>query len=142
VLPYMDRVWKVLDEARRAGSRILFEGAQGTLLDIDHGTYPFVTSSNTVAGQAAAGSGLGPGAIGYVLGTGFNYFTYSRGVFTGAGPAKLRFALSYAGNYLINLAGLKLASHFIADPYLAGAVTTFVVVVLNYAVLKRLVFRA
>ncbi|MBN9037860.1 MAG: adenylosuccinate synthase [Rhizobiales bacterium] len=68
VLPYMDRVWKVLDEARRAGSRILFEGAQGTLLDIDHGTYPFVTSSNTVAGQAAPGSGLGPGAIGYVLG--------------------------------------------------------------------------
>jgi adenylosuccinate synthase len=68
VLPYMDRVWKVLDEARRGGSRILFEGAQGTLLDIDHGTYPFVTSSNTVAGQAAAGSGVGPGAIGYVLG--------------------------------------------------------------------------
>src|SRR5690606_21046325 len=52
VLPYMDRVWKILDDARRGGSRILFEGAQGTLLDIDHGTYPFVTSSNTVAGQA------------------------------------------------------------------------------------------
>jgi adenylosuccinate synthase len=68
VLPYMDRVWKILDEARRAGERILFEGAQGTLLDIDHGTYPFVTSSNTVSGQAAAGSGVGPGAIGYVLG--------------------------------------------------------------------------
>jgi adenylosuccinate synthase len=68
VLPYMDRVWKVLDDARRAGRRILFEGAQGTLLDIDHGTYPFVTSSNTVAGQAAAGSGVGPDAIGYVLG--------------------------------------------------------------------------
>lgn len=81
-------------------------------------------------------------AIGYVLGTGFNYFTYSRGVFTGAGPAKLRFALSYASNYLINLAGLKLASHFMADPYLAGAVTTLAVVILNYAVLKRLVFRA
>jgi adenylosuccinate synthase len=64
----MDRVWKVLDDRRRAGARILFEGAQGTLLDIDHGTYPFVTSSNTVAGQAAPGSGLGPGAIGYVLG--------------------------------------------------------------------------
>ena len=64
----MDRVWKVLDDKRRAGERILFEGAQGTLLDIDHGTYPFVTSSNTVAGQAAAGSGIGPGAIGYVLG--------------------------------------------------------------------------
>ncbi|WP_157016504.1 adenylosuccinate synthase [Mesorhizobium xinjiangense] len=68
VLPYMDRVWKVLDDARRAGSRILFEGAQGTLLDIDHGTYPFVTSSNTIAGQAATGSGVGPAAIGYVLG--------------------------------------------------------------------------
>ncbi|GAA2858746.1 adenylosuccinate synthase [Aminobacter niigataensis] len=68
ILPYMDRVWKVLDDKRRAGERILFEGAQGTLLDIDHGTYPFVTSSNTVAGQAAAGSGVGPGAINYVLG--------------------------------------------------------------------------
>jgi adenylosuccinate synthase len=68
VLPYMDRVWKILDDARRAGDRILFEGAQGTLLDIDQGTYPFVTSSNTIAGQAATGSGVGPGAIGYVLG--------------------------------------------------------------------------
>ncbi|UUP17238.1 adenylosuccinate synthase [Nitratireductor thuwali] len=68
VLPYVDRVWKILDDARRAGQRILFEGAQGTLLDIDHGTYPFVTSSNTVAGQAATGTGLGPAAVGYVLG--------------------------------------------------------------------------
>jgi adenylosuccinate synthase len=68
VLPYMDRVWKLLDDARRAGERILFEGAQGTLLDIDHGTYPFVTSSNTVAGQAATGAGVGPSAIGFVLG--------------------------------------------------------------------------
>jgi adenylosuccinate synthase len=68
VLPFMDRVWKILDDKRRGGARILFEGAQGTLLDIDHGTYPFVTSSNTVAGQAAPGSGIGPGAIGYVLG--------------------------------------------------------------------------
>ena len=68
ILPYMDRVWKILDDARRGGERILFEGAQGTLLDIDHGTYPFVTSSNTVAGQAATGSGIGPGTIGYVLG--------------------------------------------------------------------------
>ncbi len=80
-------------------------------------------------------------AIGYVLGTGFNYFTYSRHVFAGAAPAKLRFALSYAGNYLINLAGLKLASHYLPNPYLAGAVTTMGVVVLNYVVLKRLVFR-
>ena len=63
VLPYADTVWKTLDEARRYGKRILFEGAQGTMLDIDHGTYPFVTSSNTLAGQAAAGSGLGPGAL-------------------------------------------------------------------------------
>jgi adenylosuccinate synthase len=68
ILPYMDRVWSILDQRRRAGARILFEGAQGTLLDVDHGTYPFVTSSNVVAGQAAAGSGMGPGAIGYVLG--------------------------------------------------------------------------
>jgi adenylosuccinate synthase len=68
ILPFMDRVWQILDEKRRAGARILFEGAQGALLDNDHGTYPFVTSSNTVAGQAAAGSGLGPTAIGYVLG--------------------------------------------------------------------------
>src|SRR3569623_185550 len=75
ILPFMDRVWEVLDEKRREGARILFEGAQGALLDIDHGTYPFVTSSNTVAGQAAAGSGLGPTAIGYVLGISTAYTT-------------------------------------------------------------------
>jgi adenylosuccinate synthase len=68
VLPYVTTVFDLLDEAKRAGKRILFEGAQGTLLDIDHGTYPFVTSSNTVSGQAAIGSGMGPGAINYVLG--------------------------------------------------------------------------
>jgi adenylosuccinate synthase len=68
VLPYMDSVWRLLDGKRREGKRILFEGAQGALLDIDHGTYPYVTSSNTVAGQAATGSGLGPNAIDYVLG--------------------------------------------------------------------------
>ena len=68
VLPYMDTVWRVLDTARREGRRILFEGAQGALLDIDHGTYPFVTSSNTVAGAAASGSGVGPSALHYVLG--------------------------------------------------------------------------
>jgi adenylosuccinate synthase len=68
VLPYMDTVWRLLDEARREGKRILFEGAQGALLDIDHGTYPFVTSSNTVAAQAATGAGVGPGALNYVLG--------------------------------------------------------------------------
>ncbi len=68
IVPFIDRVWRLLDERRKAGERILFEGAQGTLLDIDHGTYPFVTSSNTVAGQAAAGSGLGPGSVGFVLG--------------------------------------------------------------------------
>ena len=75
VLPYMDTVWRLLDEERRAGKRILFEGAQGALLDIDHGTYPFVTSSNTVAGQAATGSGLGPRAIGFVLGIAKAYTT-------------------------------------------------------------------
>ncbi|MBD1547336.1 adenylosuccinate synthase [Roseibium aggregatum] len=68
VLPYMDSVWNLLDRLRKEGKRILFEGAQGALLDIDHGTYPFVTSSNTVAGQAATGCGLGPGSVGYVLG--------------------------------------------------------------------------
>ncbi len=68
VLPFMGNVVALLDKRRRAGSRILFEGAQGAMLDVDHGTYPFVTSSNTVAGQAAIGSGLGPNAIGYVLG--------------------------------------------------------------------------
>ena len=68
VLPYSETVWALLDRERRKGARILFEGAQGTLLDIDHGTYPFVTSSNTVAGQASAGSGVGPSALSYVLG--------------------------------------------------------------------------
>lgn len=68
ILPYMSAVWRLLDERRKAGDRLLFEGAQGALLDIDHGTYPFVTSSNTIAGQAACGSGLGPDAIDYVLG--------------------------------------------------------------------------
>ena len=75
VLPFMDTVWALLDQHRRAGDRILFEGAQGALLDIDHGTYPFVTSSNTVAGQAANGSGLGPGSVGYVLGIAKAYTT-------------------------------------------------------------------
>src|SRR5690242_18349497 len=81
VLPYMDTVWSLLDERRREGKRILFEGAQGALLDIDHGTYPFVTSSNTVAAQAATGSGLGPTSINYVLGICKAYTTR-----VGAGP--------------------------------------------------------
>ncbi|MDE0850901.1 adenylosuccinate synthase [Yoonia sp.] len=68
VLEYAAPVWKVLDEKRKAGKRILFEGAQGALLDVDFGTYPFVTSSNVIAGQAAAGTGMGPGAIDFVLG--------------------------------------------------------------------------
>ena len=68
ILAYAAPVWKILNEKRRVGKRILFEGAQGALLDIDFGTYPFVTSSNVIAGQAATGSGMGPGAIDYVLG--------------------------------------------------------------------------
>jgi adenylosuccinate synthase len=80
-LPYMDNVWSLLDAERRAGKRILFEGAQGALLDVDHGTYPYVTSSNTVAAQAATGSGMGPGAIGYVLGLAKAYTTR-----VGSGP--------------------------------------------------------
>jgi adenylosuccinate synthase len=75
ILPFMDAVWELLEDDRRAGKRILFEGAQGVLLDVDHGTYPYVTSSNTVAASAASGSGLGPGAIGYVLGIAKAYTT-------------------------------------------------------------------
>ncbi len=81
VLPFMDVTWELLDQARRQGKRILFEGAQGALLDIDHGTYPFVTSSNTVAAQAATGSGVGPHAVGYVLGIAKAYTTR-----VGSGP--------------------------------------------------------
>ena len=86
VLPFAGAVWKRLDELRRAGKRILYEGAQGTMLDIDHGTYPFVTSSNTVAAQAAVGSGQGPGAIDYVLGITKAYTTR---VGSGPFPAEL-----------------------------------------------------
>ncbi len=66
--PFMDTTWQILDNARKHGKRILYEGAQGTMLDIDHGTYPYVTSSNTVSAQAAVGTGQGPKAIGFVLG--------------------------------------------------------------------------
>jgi adenylosuccinate synthase len=75
ILPFVDSVWQLLDQVRRAGKRILFEGAQGALLDVDHGTYPYVTSSNIVAAQAATGSGLGPAAVGYVLGIAKAYTT-------------------------------------------------------------------
>ncbi|HEY4986558.1 MAG TPA: adenylosuccinate synthase [Bradyrhizobium sp.] len=75
VLPYAGSSWRELDEARKTGKRVLFEGAQAVLLDIDHGTYPYVTSSNTVAGQAAAGSGIGPRQIGFVLGITKSYTT-------------------------------------------------------------------
>ncbi|TCP62899.1 adenylosuccinate synthetase [Rhodovulum bhavnagarense] len=68
ILKYAAPVWKVLNEKQKAGKRILFEGAQGALLDIDFGTYPFVTSSNVIAGQAATGTGLGPDAVDFVLG--------------------------------------------------------------------------
>jgi adenylosuccinate synthase len=68
ILPFAKPAWLLLDQQVKAGKRVLFEGAQGALLDVDHGTYPFVTSSNTVAGQAAAGSGLGPKGPGYILG--------------------------------------------------------------------------
>lgn len=81
ILPYMNNVWRTLEDAGKEGKRILFEGAQGTLLDIDHGTYPFVTSSNTIAGQAAGGTGLGPDALDYVLGITKAYTTR-----VGSGP--------------------------------------------------------
>ena len=81
ILPFADQVWELLDEARRAGRRILFEGAQAVMLDVDHGTYPFVTSSNTVASNAGTGSGVGPASIGFVLGIAKAYSTR-----VGAGP--------------------------------------------------------
>tara|TARA_B100000029_G_scaffold479151_2_gene525945 strand:+ start:12313 stop:13605 length:1293 start_codon:yes stop_codon:yes gene_type:complete len=81
LLQFSCPVWSWLDEAKKSGKRILFEGAQGTMLDVDHGTYPFVTSSNTVAGQAAAGSGVGPSSIGYILGITKAYTTR-----VGSGP--------------------------------------------------------
>ncbi|MBA4132142.1 MAG: adenylosuccinate synthase [Hyphomicrobium sp.] len=81
ILPFMDVTWELLDQANRDRKQILFEGAQGALLDIDHGTYPFVTSSNTVAAQAATGSGMGPRAVGYVLGIAKAYTTR-----VGSGP--------------------------------------------------------
>ncbi len=81
ILPHVEAVWERLDEARRAGRRILFEGAQAVMLDVDHGTYPFVTSSNTIAATAAAGSGVGPAVIGFVLGIAKAYSTR-----VGAGP--------------------------------------------------------
>jgi len=81
VLPFAKPVWRDLNEARAGGKRILFEGAQGVLLDIDHGTYPFVTSSNTIAGAAAGGSGLGPSGVGFVLGIAKAYTTR-----VGSGP--------------------------------------------------------
>ena len=81
ILSYATPVWRELDIARKSGKRILFEGAQGTMLDVDHGTYPFVTSSNTVAGQAATGSGVGIGALDFVLGITKAYTTR-----VGSGP--------------------------------------------------------
>ncbi len=81
LLAYAEPVWRRLDELRRRGRRILFEGAQGAMLDVDHGTYPYVTASNTVAGQAAVGCGIGPGALDYVLGITKAYTTR-----VGSGP--------------------------------------------------------
>jgi len=90
VLPFAGPVWSALGDARRAGKRILFEGAQGVLLDVDHGTYPFVTSSNVVAGTAAAGSGMGPGSVGYVLGI---VKAYTTRVGSGPFPTELEDAI-------------------------------------------------
>ncbi len=86
ILPYAAPVWKILNEKRKSGKRILFEGAQGALLDIDFGTYPFVTSSNVIAGQAATGSGIGPGGIDFVLGI---VKAYTTRVGEGPFPAEL-----------------------------------------------------
>lgn len=94
ILPYVDRVWQYLHEAKLAGKKILFEGAQGILLDIDHGTYPYVTSSNMVSGQAATGSGMAPRDISYVLGITKAYTTR-----VGEGPFPTEL-LDEVGQYL------------------------------------------
>jgi adenylosuccinate synthase len=90
ILPFAAPVWRLLDDARRKGRRVLFEGAQGAMLDVDHGTYPYVTSSNTLAGQAAAGSGIAPGTVGFVLGITKAYTTR---VGSGPFPTELKDAI-------------------------------------------------
>ena len=90
ILPYVKPAWRELDKVIKAGKRVLFEGAQATLLDVDHGTYPYVTSSNTVAGQAGTGSGVGPSAGGYVLGI---VKAYTTRVGEGPFPAELKDAI-------------------------------------------------
>jgi len=96
IIPFISPVWKSLDEARQNDKKILFEGAQGAMLDIDHGTYPFVTSSNTIAGQAAAGSGVGPGTLNYVLGITKAYTTR---VGEGPFPTELEDSVGQRGCY-------------------------------------------
>ena len=94
ILPYAEPVWERMDTLRKQGKRILFEGAQAVMLDVDHGTYPFVTSSNTVAANAAAGSGTGPWAVGFVLGIAKAYTTR-----VGSGPFPTEL-LDETGKYL------------------------------------------
>src|SRR6201991_1662545 len=104
VLPYAKPVWVSLNEAKQAGKRILFEGAQGVLLDVDHGTYPFVTSSNTVAGTAAAGTGLGPSAAGFVLGI---VKAYTTRVGSGPFPTELEDEIGQRGREFGTVTGRK-----------------------------------
>lgn len=110
VLPFMAATWDILDDARRNGRRILFEGAQAVMLDVDHGTYPFVTSSNTVASNAGTGSGMGPSAAGFVLGIAKAYCTR-----VGEGPFRpncmmvLAAALASVGMSLARLRGVRAA---------------------------------
>ncbi|MSO70498.1 MAG: adenylosuccinate synthase [Alphaproteobacteria bacterium] len=108
ILPYAANVAIRLDQARRSGKRILFEGAQGVMLDIDHGTYPYVTSSNTVAGQAAAGSGMGPGALGTILGIAKAYTTrVGSGPFPTEQPNAIGELLGKRGNEFGTVTGRK-----------------------------------
>ena len=106
VLEFAQPVWKRLNEVRKAGARILFEGAQGVLLDVDHGTYPFVTSSNTISGTAAGGSGLGPSATGFVLGI---VKAYTTRVGSGPFPMKPASALVNAAMSLVRLQDVSVA---------------------------------
>ena len=93
ILPFAKPVWVTLNQAKKRGARVLFEGAQGVLLDVDHGTYPFVTSSNTIAGTASGGSGLGPSSVGFVLGI---VKAYTTRVGSGPFPTELEDATAAA----------------------------------------------
>ena len=104
ILPYVKPAWRVLDQAQKDGKRVLFEGAQGAFLDVDHGTYPYVTSSNCVAGNASAGAGVGPGMLHYILGITKAYCTRVGG---GPFPTELEWEKPGTPGYVMSTVGAE-----------------------------------